>query len=449
MLPSHPLITEQEMKYWKKLSHETQDKRITEALAMNIDFNKKSSMGIPASKLDSLVFHEGASFLKDAPLLRSYVQNPNHIGCHTLGSSEAFFAGTQKIEAEVIDILSVDLLGADPYTCDGYVASGGTEANIQAIWIYRNLFMKEYSLHTEQIALLASEDSHYSVAKAANLLQLQWYPVPVRADDRSIDSEALDAVLTRLLKDGIKCIIVMANMGTTMYGSVDDPDLYVTSIERLGLPFRMHVDGAFGGFIYPISSADKRLSFANPQISSMTLDAHKMLQAPYGTGIFLARKGLMQHVYTKEAQYVNGMDITLSGSRSGANAIAVWMILATYGPYGYSEKIQKLIQRTDWCCRELDRLGIRYYRHPAMNIIALDAACIPKSLFIKYGLVPDTHEGNANWYKIVVMDHVDIDTLLEFITELEDALLAGEVTSIINLDDYDHRQNSDRKISLP
>ena len=56
-----------------------------------------------------------------------------------------------------------------------------------------------------------------------------------------------------------------------------------------------------------------------------------MLQAPYGTGIFLARKGLINYVYTETASYVKGLDATLVGSRSGANAIAVWMILKSHG----------------------------------------------------------------------------------------------------------------------
>ena len=52
-----------------------------------------------------------------------------------------------------------------------------------------------------------------------------------------------------------------------------------------------------------------------------------MLQAPYGTGVYISRKGLIENVLTKEAEYVEGMDLTLCGSRSGANAIAVYMIL--------------------------------------------------------------------------------------------------------------------------
>ena len=60
-------------------------------------------------------------------------------------------------------------------------------------------------------------------------------------------------------------------------------------------------------------------------------------QAPYGTGIFIARKGLIAYTNTA-AGYVEGDDFTLIGSRSGSNAVAVWMILMTNGPYGWQEK---------------------------------------------------------------------------------------------------------------
>jgi glutamate/tyrosine decarboxylase-like PLP-dependent enzyme len=407
------------MKYWKKLTHKEQDERITAALKSNVDYEHIVSLGIPVSKLDPKVFPEQASFLKDAPLLRSYVMNPNHIGCHTMGNSEPFFKGTQELEREVIGVLSVDILKAEEGGCDGYIATGGTEANIQAAWIYRNYFAREYGAKQEEIALLSSVDTHYSVAKAANLLNLQWYGVPVDANNRSIIAAELDKVVERARKNSAKYFIVISNMGTTMFGSVDDPDMYADCLREHGVMFRIHVDGAFGGFIYPISCPGNNVNFSNPNVSSVTLDAHKMLQAPYGTGVFLVRKGLMQYVYTKEAQYVSGMDITLSGSRSGTNAIAVWMILLTYGPYGWLEKINKLLYRTSWLCAKLDDLGIAYYRQPAMNIVSIKARHVPEPLAEQFGLVPDCHEGEPGWYKVVVMDHVDIDALQRFMTALK------------------------------
>lgn len=406
------------MKFWKKLSHSEQDKRITDALALNIDYKQKVSLGVPASKLDGNVFYDQAPFLREAPLLRTYVANPNHIGCHTMGESEEFFKGTQDIEREVIEMLAVDVLKAEEDSCDGYVAAGGTEANIQAAWIYRNYFKQEYGAHQEEIALIGSSDTHYSIAKAANLLNLNWYSVPVDDSSRMIIESELDRVVAEAMAAGVKYFIIISNMATTMFGSVDNPDVYVACMDKYKAQFKLHLDGAFGGFIYPISTPESNVNFSNPHVSSVTLDAHKMLQAPYGTGIFIARKGLMSFVFTKEAQYVHGQDITLSGSRSGANAIAIWMILVTYGPHGWFEKINKLLYRTEWCSKQLDKLGVEYYLYPKMNIITIRAKYVPHNIAAKHGLVPDTHDDNPGWYKIVVMDHVEVEHLQAFLDEL-------------------------------
>lgn len=406
------------MKYWAKMSPEEQRERIALALQNNIDFRHKTSLGIPASKLDGKVFYDQATFLKDAPFLQAIVQNPNHIGCHTLGESEHYFAGTQALEREVIQMLCEDVFGASVNSYDGYIASGGTEANIQGVWMYRNLFINEYQAKLDEILLLASSDTHYSVAKASNLLQLKYRSVPVDDTTRVIDEKELEQIISEEVSAGKKYVIVLSNVGTTMFGSIDDPDLYATLLKKYNLVFRIHMDAAFGGFIYPLVEGEHNVGFKNENVSSITLDAHKMLQAPYGTGIFLSRKGLINNVYTKEAQYVNGMDITLCGSRSGANAISVWMIMKTYGPYGWLEKLNTLLYRTDRCCHHLDLCGVRYYRHPKMNIITINAADMPAQLAEEFGLVPDTHDGLANWYKIVVMEHVEIEMLKAFTDKL-------------------------------
>ncbi|MDP5141022.1 MAG: pyridoxal-dependent decarboxylase, partial [Spirosomaceae bacterium] len=153
-------------------------------------------------------------------------------------------------------------------------------------------------------------------------------------------------------------IIVIATMMTTMFGSVDDVKSITQQLRISGLDFKLHIDGAYGGFYYPFANEESAMNFANPDVSSITVDAHKMLQAPYGTGIFLIRKGFMQYTHSKDASYVKGEDYTLVGSRSGANAVAVWMILNTYGPKDWVDKIQLLKSQTDWICNELDVLNL-------------------------------------------------------------------------------------------
>lgn len=405
---------------WKKLSTDEIKARIFRALEHNINFEKTNIIGLPASYLDPKVFYQDAPFLKDAPFLTAMIQNPNNIGCHTMGSSERFFAGTQEIERELIKICAEDILKGEPDQQDGYVASGGTEANIQAAWVYRNYFMKEHGLSRNEIALICSEDCHYSIAKAANILALKFATVKVDKSSREISEASVTEVLDELKSEGIKAVVITANMMTTMFGSVDDVDAYVAAVKKSGMEFKIHVDGAYGGFVYPFSGEDTRSDFANPHVSSVVLDAHKMAQAPYGTGILLMRKGYMNYVLTEEASYVKGLDSTLIGSRSGANPIAVWMILMTYGPNGWREKIHVLMYRAQWMCDRLDELNIGYYRNERSNIITIAAEFVPVELAEKYGLVPDNHE-NPGWYKIVVMDHVSIDKMEDLIEDIIDS----------------------------
>ncbi|WP_445710428.1 pyridoxal-dependent decarboxylase [Flavobacterium sp.] len=406
------------MSNWHKLSQNDRLERITKALNENVNFSKDISLGYPASKLDGKVFYDDASFLKDAPVLMTYVANPNNIGCHTIGISEKAFKGTQEIEREVLGILAVDVFNATTDEYDGYIATGGTEANIEALWVYRNHFMNTYQAKLSEISILASEDTHYSIAKGANLLMIDWLRVEVNFENRTIDEIKLEILLQEAISKGKKYFIIVANMGTTMFGSVDNPDIYTNLLAKYNQLFKLHIDAAYGGFVYPFLTPKNHLDFTNQHVSSVTIDAHKMLQAPYGTGIFICRKNLIENVLTKEAAYVAGMDLTLSGSRSGANAVAVWMILKTYGKNGWFEKVKILELRTNWLCKQLDDLNITYFREPFMNIVTIKSEFISTDIASKFGLVPESHNNDNKWYKIVLMEHVEVDSLNEFISSL-------------------------------
>ena len=403
---------------WEKKSEQEIKQTIFKALEKNTNYAEKNVLGVPASYLDEKVFSQDASFLQDAPFLSVLIKNPNHIGCHTLGSSESFFAGTQEIERDLITICAKDILkGGDEKSFDGYVASGGTEANLQAVWVYRNYFIQEKAFALNEIVILCSEDNHYSMDKAANILGIKIQKVNVDEHQRTISEKAVEKAVKLQLDNGAKGFIIVANMMTTMFGSVDNPAVYTNVMEGLGASYFLHIDAAYGGFYFPFAQQEHPLNFSNEKVSSVTLDAHKMAQAPYGTGIFIIRKGLIQYANTKEASYVEGEDYTLIGSRSGANAIAVWMILSKYGPVGWIEKNTILQKRTAWLCEQLKQLKIEYYRHPSSNIIAIKAEYVLNEIAKKYGLVPDNHR-RPKWYKVVVMDHVTIEKLQPLAADL-------------------------------
>lgn len=404
---------------WTKMSKQEIQRKVLDALSKNKNYRSNAVLGLPASYLDPEVFPADAAFLEDAPFARAFMENPNHIGCHTLTSGESAFEGTHALERELLDICAVDMFGAKHGEYDGYVASGGTEANIQALWMNRNYFMEQYGHESRHIAVLYSADSHYSFYKGANLLQIQAIEVEVDERSRQMTPHTYEQALQQAQAKGVRAIIAVFNMGTTMFGSVDAIDDYLPLLKRTGMPYKVHVDGAFGGFVYPFVDNDQRLSFRNQEVGGITIDAHKMLQAPYGTGIFLTRKGMINYTHTGEASYVIGGDATLVGSRSGANLIAAWMILQTYGYQGWRVKIQQLIDRTDRLCSALKQLGVHFFRNPGMNMVTLAASEIPHALVEKYLLVPDAHDQTARWVKIVVMDHVTDEQIDAFLADLK------------------------------
>ena len=394
--------------YWPSKSFSEIKKDIIDALDLNSSYYHNKIMGFPATYLDPKIFPSNAEFLDESPYIKCFIENPNHIGLHTYHSSLPAFKGTQKIELDLLRICAEEIFKAEPDSYDGYVAPGGTECNIQALWIYREYFIKQSEANTSEIAVIFSEDSHYSVYKACNVLQLEFHKVKVDTDNRSMDLDHFERLIIRQKRKGIKYFIIILNMGSTMFGSIDPISKVSALVHFFGLECKVHIDAAFGGFIFPFTNPNHQFHFINPIIDSISLDAHKMLEAPYGTGIFLIRKGMVDYVLTKEASYIEGLDHTLCGSRSGANAIATWMILNIYGSEGITEHMQQFIEKTDEICNVLNELGIHYFRNDNMNIIAIQNGQISEDICKKYTLVPNTHLEKPDWWKIVVMEHVKV-----------------------------------------
>ena len=78
--------------------------------------------------------------------------------------------------------------------------------------------------------------------------------------------------------------------------------------------------------------------------------------------------------------------------------------------------------RTEWLCEQLDALNMKYFREPFMNIVTIQAGYITPELVKKFDLVPQKHDDTNQWYKIVIMDHVEIDHLMTFITDLKSTI---------------------------
>jgi aromatic-L-amino-acid decarboxylase len=189
------------------------------------------------------------------------------------------------MEADVIRWLG-SMFGY-PREARGILTSGGSMSNLSAIVTARATKMGE---EFADGCVYVTEQTHASVAKAASIAGL-----PLRALRRVPVSEHLrmDAgALVRQIKEdrdaGHKPFLVVASAGTTNTGAIDPLPEIADICE--GEQIWLHADAAYGGFFALTERGRARLAGID-RADSITLDPHKTLFLPYGTGVLLVKDG--------------------------------------------------------------------------------------------------------------------------------------------------------------
>jgi tyrosine decarboxylase/aspartate 1-decarboxylase len=205
----------------------------------------------------------------------------------------------------------------------GHLSSGGTFANLEALWVAGQLANAEDGTPK---AMAASDQAHYTHSRISGVLGLPFISVP--SDDHGrIDLNILEALLEA---DRIGTVVV--TLGTTAIGSVDPLDQIVALQQKY--KFRIHVDAAYGGYFTLAAnlSPETRAAFdAIPHADSIVIDPHKHGLQPYGCGCILFRDPAVGRLYKHDSPYTyfssNDLhlgEISLECSRAGASAVALW-----------------------------------------------------------------------------------------------------------------------------
>jgi aromatic-L-amino-acid/L-tryptophan decarboxylase len=190
-----------------------------------------------------------------------------------------------QVEVNVVRWLC-DLFGF-PAGSRGVLTSGGSMANLSAVVTARTARLGEgFSRGTVYV----SEQAHLSVKKAALIAGIPLAnvrAVPVTSQLR-IDVDALGDAIRRDRADGLTPFLAVASAGTTNTGAVDAlaEVADVAQHERLWL----HVDAAYGGF-FQLTERGRRRFAGIERADSITLDPHKGMFLPYGTGSLIVRDG--------------------------------------------------------------------------------------------------------------------------------------------------------------
>ena len=201
----------------------------------------------------------------------------------------------------------------------GHLTSGGTFANLEALWVAGQLAPGK--------RIVGSEQAHYSHQRISAVLKLEY--APIAADRRGRMS--LEALESELRKGDVGTVVV--TLGTTALGAVDPLDRILALRSQYG--FRVHVDAAYGGYFRLISNAldvpARRAFEAISQADSIVIDPHKHGLQPFGCGCVLFRDPSVGRFYKHDSPYtyftskqLHLGEISLECSRAGASAVALW-----------------------------------------------------------------------------------------------------------------------------
>lgn len=234
--------------------------------------------------------------------------NPNN---HALDGGRA----SSKMEKEAVAEIA-RMFGWETHL--GHLSSGGTMANLEALWVSGRLQPGK--------KVVASSQAHYTHSRISDVLKLPFESIPSDARSR-MDMNALEDNLRR---GGVGTVV--ATIGTTGAGAVDPlPDILALR-EKYG--FRIHADAAYGGYYVLVDNLGREAAETYRRLGeadSIVIDPHKHGLQPYGCGCVLFRDPAVGTLYKHDSPYtyfsssdLHLGEISLECSRAGASAVALW-----------------------------------------------------------------------------------------------------------------------------
>jgi putative pyridoxal-dependent aspartate 1-decarboxylase len=263
----------------------------------------------------------------------------------------------------------------NPNNSLGAFCSGGTVANITALWVARNKLLKadgDFSGVTraglfsalqhygyQGLVILVSERGHYSLKKSADVLGIgQDSVISIPTDEyNKVDCEKLAQTCQEFTDKNIKVLAIVGVAGTTETGNIDPLNTMADIAEQYQCHF--HVDAAWGGATL-LSKKHRYLLDGVERADSVTIDAHKQMYVPMGAGIVVFKDPSAVADIEHHAEYIlrkGSKDLgshSLEGSRSGM-AMLVYASLHIISRPGYEMLINQAIEKAEYFAEIINR----------------------------------------------------------------------------------------------
>ena len=324
------------------------------------------------------------------------------------------FPGSADLESELIAEIGELFNGSGII---GTITTGGSEANIIAMRIAKNL---RPDIKKPEIVVPVS--AHMSFEKAGDLMGFKIQKARLK-ENFELDLNYFESLINK------NTVGVVGIAGTTSLGLIDPIEDIGQIIE--GREIFFHVDAAFGGFVLPFLKELKHniptWDFKVKSLSSITADPHKMGLGIIPTGgIFLRNPTILQKTGF-EIPYLAGGNFKhfhIVGTRPGGTVIAFWAIMKHLGKNGFIEIVKRCMENTDYLVKRLLEIkGIKLATDPVMNVVGIttengESICeIEEELRKKNWMLGKFIDFNL--IRLVIMPHVKKSHLSKFADELE------------------------------
>jgi aromatic-L-amino-acid/L-tryptophan decarboxylase len=263
-----------------------------------------------------------------------------------------------------------------PAGSGGLITTGASMGTLSAVVAARHLHLGQEICHG---TLYVSEHTHLCVAKAARIAGIRpehVRVVPVGPDLR-MDVAAAARVIAADRSAGLRPFMLVGTAGTTDSGTVDPLMELATLARREDL--WLHVDGAYGGFFQLTQRGQDRLvgiSLAD----SITLDPHKSLFLPHGTGVLLVRDPeSLRAAHAEDGPYLrhsastgmlpNYADLGIELTRE-SRGLRLWLPLHLHGVDAFRNALNEKLDLAEQAHDELYRMpGIHVPWRPELSTV--------------------------------------------------------------------------------
>ncbi|MFI5449996.1 MAG: aminotransferase class V-fold PLP-dependent enzyme [Candidatus Bathyarchaeia archaeon] len=263
------------------------------------------------------------------------------------------FRGTYLLEKEAVRMVG-SLLGAP--NAFGFITSGGTESNLIAMRMARDITRKK------RPEIILPETAHFSFKSAAELLGLKIRYIPLNPDM----SPKMEDV-GRLINDHTICLVCSAP--EAFLGQMDPVKEFSEIALRRNL--LLHVDAAFGGFILPfmheLGYDVPQFDFRLPGVTSMMTDGHKLGLLPLTASFFLVRDAKYLMSIPTEDTLIH----TITSTKPGRQAACAWTVFKHLGKEGYVREIRHVLEVVNLIADGIEKIeGLRLMARPFITILA-------------------------------------------------------------------------------